>query len=127
MWRLDKWKKLFAARWTSAALAQIVVRGLALQAGRFGRDLARSVGRRCGDLAPSWREWPGAMWRLQFVFSSGDPGEDLLKLGAGRALRRLLHDGAVGIQRIDGPNHSFTPLWSQEALTAALENALDVR
>jgi len=63
---------------------------------------------------------------LQFVFSSGDPARTCSSLARVGRFGGCCTTGAshTADRR---PNHSFTPLWSQEALTAALENALDVR
>ena len=56
-----------------------------------------------------------------------DPGEDLLRTGAGSALAPLVRRGQLRISRIEGPNHAFTPVWTRDVLTDVLESELDVR
>src|SRR5262249_51970302 len=102
-WQLDKWKKLFSGKVNVGSVAQGLARRAVLQAGRLGRDLARSVGLPVkDDLGAELEAVARRGVALEFVFSSGDPGEDLLALGAGWTLRQLLNDGRVAIQRIVG-------------------------
>ena len=61
-----------------------------------------------------------------FVFSGDDPGLDNLEGLLGKRLA-LVGDRVadhVGWQVIDGPDHTFTPLWAQAQLSAALEQLL---
>lgn len=87
-------------------------------------SVARRVSRRIGL---PWREDLGAELEavrkrgvaLRFVFASADPGLPLLRAQGGGPARR------VGIDLIDGPDHTFTPLWSHAELIRVLGAALD--
>jgi pimeloyl-ACP methyl ester carboxylesterase len=54
------------------------------------------------------------------VFSGNDPGIDNLNEKVGASMRALKKRSSFTIETIDGPDHSFTPLWAQEALDAVL-------
>src|SRR5262249_22240090 len=58
--------------------------------------------------------------RVRFLFAGGEPGLDLLRNGAGSTVERLRKNGKLTIDIIDGPDHTFTPLWSHERIVAAL-------
>jgi hypothetical protein len=62
---------------------------------------------------------------MRFVFAAGDPGLALLREQGGAAVSTLLERGQLSIERIDGPDHTFTPLWSHAALATVLTAALD--
>jgi alpha-beta hydrolase superfamily lysophospholipase len=62
--------------------------------------------------------------RLQFVFADHDPGQELLNTLGGRAVRRLQARGLIGIQTIEGADHTFTDRSRRALLVAALERAL---
>ncbi|MEZ4439151.1 MAG: alpha/beta hydrolase [Polyangiaceae bacterium] len=58
------------------------------------------------------------------VFSSNDPGIDNLNATVGAGLDRLSRRPNFSIAVIDGPDHSFTPLWAQHELAAVLTDHL---
>ncbi|HXI57272.1 MAG TPA: alpha/beta fold hydrolase [Polyangia bacterium] len=62
------------------------------------------------------------------VFCSGDPGLDNIQAHLGRGLRRLGSagqlQGKVKMDVIEGPDHTFTPLWSHPQLMDLLTNQL---
>lgn len=125
--RLATWKKLFTGKVDVSGFAQVIARRVAFLAGGIVRDVARRVGRPMADdlgveLQSAARRGIG----MRFVFATGDPGEDLLRAQAGSSVRRLLREGRVSIRRIDGPNHTFTPVWSHGVLAEALEEELEV-
>jgi alpha-beta hydrolase superfamily lysophospholipase len=62
--------------------------------------------------------------RLQFVFADHDPGQELLSTLGGRVFRRLCARGLIGIQTIEGADHTFTDRSRRLLLVAALEQAL---
>jgi len=126
--RLTTWKKLFTGKVDVTGFAQVMARRVAFLAGGILRDLARRVGRPMAeDLGVELQTAARRGIGMRFVFATGDPGEDLLRSQAGSSVRRLLREGRLSIRRIDGPNHTFTPVWSHAVLTEALEEELDVR
>jgi len=54
------------------------------------------------------------------VFSSNDPGIDNLNEKVGASMGALKKRASFTIETIEGPDHSFTPLWSQEDLDRVL-------
>jgi hypothetical protein len=127
MFRLEKWKKLFTGRVDLGAFVRIMGRRAGLKSGALARNIARSLGRpMADDLGAELTDVVRRGVAVDFLFSAGDPGEDLLKVEAGWTLPSLLRDRSIRIQRIVGPNHTFTPVWSHAALTQALEAALKV-
>ena len=54
------------------------------------------------------------------VFSSNDPGIDNLNETVGASMGALTKRSTFTIETIEGPDHSFTPLWSQEDLQRVL-------
>ncbi|HVT38148.1 MAG TPA: alpha/beta hydrolase [Gemmatimonadaceae bacterium] len=124
----EKWKKLLSGKVDLGAVLHVAARhGASLAAGWF-RDIARAVGRPVpDDLGAELEAVARRNVALRFVFVAGDPGEELLRVGGGSALRSLLRRQLVHIQRIDGPDHTFTPVWSHDTLIATLESALEMR
>lgn len=126
--RLDKWKKLFSGKVDLRGVTDIVSRRVAQQAGTLVRDMARAAGRPFdNDLGVELEAIDRRGIALHFVFATGDPGEDLLRTQSGSALGRLVRRGRVGLRRIEGPNHTFTAVWSRVVLTRVLEEQLGIR
>jgi dienelactone hydrolase len=121
----DKWKKVLRGEVDVVAVAKKVGRHAATLAAARARDLSRKVGF-------AWREDLGAELEaiakrkvdLRFVFASDDPGLPLLRTQAGSALPALLAQKKLRISMIDGPDHTFTPVWSHAALARALDKEL---
>jgi hypothetical protein len=64
--------------------------------------------------------------RVRFVFADGEPGEALLRTGAGWALRPLEAAGQVRVSMLHGPDHTFSARWAQEALARILDAELEI-
>lgn len=62
-----------------------------------------------------------------FVFAGGDPGIDNLNEKVGTAMQALTKRSNFTIETIDGPDHSFTPLWAQDDLDRVLVGHLKRR
>lgn len=100
----------------------------------WGRDATRGAalaltGR--GDEAWHRRELLGALDSLRArgvpirtVFSGGDPGIQYLEHHLGHDYRSTLEAHGMAVEVIDGPDHTFRPLWSHDLLRAALERLL---
>jgi pimeloyl-ACP methyl ester carboxylesterase len=126
--QLEKWKKFFSGKVNVREFAAVTARRTASLAARRIRDIARRVGRPLADdLGAELESIAQRKVAVRFVFATGDPGEPLLELQAGSSLARLLRNGRLRIQRVDGPDHSFTPVWSHEVLAAILDMELDLR
>lgn len=61
---------------------------------------------------------------IRFVFSLGDPGESLLRSGAGSALSSLARSGKLSIAHLPGCDHSLSMSWMRRLLWRELDRAL---
>ena len=128
LFKLDKWRKLFTGKVDVVEFAQVVARRSVSTVGGWSRDVARSVGHPVADdLGVELEALSRRDVSIAFVFSAGDPGEDLLRVQGGASLRKLVRARRVRIHRIEGPNHTFTPTWSHPLVTATLEGELGIR
>ena len=119
-----------AAKWTKLLRGQVAVREVADTVLRFAgarlREGVREGARLVGwplrdDLAQELTRLAGRRVPVRFVFSVGDPGEALLRRGAGRTLGRLARRGALSVTHVPDCDHSFSRAWMREALWSALD------
>ena len=114
---LQSWKKVLRREVRLEPVVQVVLRHAASRATRYIRDAARAAGRPLPeDLGADLNLIAGRGARVRFVFAAGDPGEDLLRLQGGSAVGHLRRKGALSVDVIDGPDHTFTPVWSHSIL-----------
>jgi alpha-beta hydrolase superfamily lysophospholipase len=108
-------------RWLKLLRGEVsLVYALSVMAGRlgvvftqFGREIARAMGARLtDDLAYELRRASHHTAALQFIFSTTDPGEGMLRGQAGRTVDRLSKSRQLQIDRLDRADHIFT---SQDA------------
>jgi alpha-beta hydrolase superfamily lysophospholipase len=124
---LGSWRKLARGEVHVAAAMRNLVR---YAAGRL-LDGTRHISRRIGlplrgDLGVELEAVARRGIAQRFVLASGDPGLTLLRHQGGAVVTELRKRGALAIDIIEGPNHTFTPLWSQAALCAVLTSALAI-
>jgi alpha-beta hydrolase superfamily lysophospholipase len=122
-------------KWKRVLTGQVRVKLVAKQVMRHSLDRART---RAGRILDRWRGPRALVDDLDvniaelarrgvdqcFVFTKGDPGERLLAEQAGSALPTLEREGVLAVEVIDGPDHTFTPVWSHEPLVATLSKAI---
>jgi hypothetical protein len=117
-----KWKKLLRGQVALREVADTVLRMAGARLREGTREGARLVGWPLQeDLAQELTRLAGRGVRVRFVFSVGDPGEALLRRGAGRALGRLTRRGALSVTHVADCDHSFSRAWMREALWGALD------
>jgi alpha-beta hydrolase superfamily lysophospholipase len=123
---VEAWKKLFRQGIDVRAAAKTIARFAAGRLrGRF-QELARRFGVKVGDdLVHELTTITGKRIPLRFVFSAGDPGIALLRTHGGPAVDKLRREGQLSIEIIEGPDHTFTPLWSHHVLASTLAAHLD--
>lgn len=122
---LEKWKKLLRGDVNLRILGGIVSRYTRSRVTARARDLSRRLGR-------PWKhdfiaELDGLTRRKidqRFIFANDDPGQQLLQEQGANALQDLQRRGALAIEVIDGPDHTFTQLWSHEPLMTILTTAI---
>ncbi|MEW6703569.1 MAG: alpha/beta fold hydrolase [Pseudomonadota bacterium] len=120
----QRWRKLLRGEVNLRRLGSLLSRRLAQLVLRRARDVARWLHLPLReDLARELRQVVHAGTQLHFVFSTSDPGEELLRTEAGIAATRLLRDGALSIDRIEDADHTF----STEAARGRVVEVLSAR
>jgi alpha-beta hydrolase superfamily lysophospholipase len=113
-----KWMKLLRGGISLPDVFRLVVaRARTVAAARLGA-LFRAVGAgsRRGTLAADLPRLVLSGTDVFMLFSARNPGLDHIDLHARRQVRRLAGRPNFQIEVIEGPDHTFTPLWSQERL-----------
>jgi len=82
---------------------------------RIPRDAARG-----SEVARAFDKLGARGADVLIVFSGGDPGINNLNETIGSSMASLTKRPSFTVETIPGPDHSFTPLWSQEALDQVL-------
>lgn len=115
------WLKLLRGKVKVDALVQILTRRAVAIAETSAREIARRVGHPLpDDLGAELESVAKRRVPMHFVFASGEPGLELLETQGGGTARRLRARGQITVDVIEGPDHTFTPLWAQEALAGVL-------
>jgi alpha-beta hydrolase superfamily lysophospholipase len=124
--RADKWLKAIRGGVDVREFAMVMTNRLGDRARRSGRELLRTLGAQVeDDLAAELSGIVRRGVRLRFVFSVGEPGEALLRAGAGRTLTKLQATGALSISHLANCDHSLTSTWMQEFAWSQLYPTLD--
>jgi alpha-beta hydrolase superfamily lysophospholipase len=127
MFQMEKWKKLLTGGVDFRAIAAVAGRHGASVAAGWSRNVGRSVGLALtDDVGTELRAATRQGTRVRFVFADGEPGEALLRTGAGWALRPLEAAGQVRVSMLHGPDHTFSARWAQEALARILDAELEI-
>ena len=122
----DKWKKLARGEVRILPVVQVLVRRFIDLLGGFVTNLRRALRfPPKDDLGSEIRRVVGRDTALRFLFSSGDPGESLLRTGAGWVLPRLARSGRVPISHLSGCDHSLSSAWMHELLWRELVRGLE--
>lgn len=108
---LASWGKLVSGQVDLRQLSGVLWRHLHTALAKPVRAAARAAGRPFReDLPTELEQAVAAGIDLQFVFSDGDPGLELLRQGGGRSMRHLRARGALSVTVIPGADHTFTDL-----------------
>lgn len=85
---------------------------------RTAKVLARLPGAaaRGSDVARAFDAMCARGVDVLIVFAANDPGIDNLNVKVGASMRALTKRPNFTVTTIDGPDHSFTPIWAQEEL-----------
>ena len=115
------WRKLLAGRVNMKNLARVLTSGVRSRIMGPLRALARAVGRPLEDDLPTeLRSVLNASIDLQFVFSVGDPGLQLLQAQGGATARSL----QSRLTLVEDANHTFTDLPTRRRLLQVLVEKL---
>ncbi|MEZ4414013.1 MAG: alpha/beta hydrolase [Gemmatimonadales bacterium] len=123
--RLDKWLKLLRGQVKLRPILEVLAHRAADRATGLVRNLRRAIGLPpAEDLGRELEEVVARGTALRFVFSVGDPGEALLRVGAGWVLPRLERSGQVPIAYLPDCDHSLSASWMHELLWQELTGGL---
>jgi alpha-beta hydrolase superfamily lysophospholipase len=122
---VEKWKKLLRGEVRVRAAVQTVARHAAGRVAKRARDVSRR-------LNMPWKDDIGVVLESmakrsisqRYIFAREDPGNQLLHDGGGSAVITLRKTGALAIDIIEGPDHTFTPVWSHQPLLDLLHTAI---
>ncbi|WP_394827908.1 serine aminopeptidase domain-containing protein [Pendulispora albinea] len=121
-----KWRKLARGEVNIRAAVRTIARHTTARMVDRARHLSRQMGLPLpGDLGAELESVARRGVDMRFVLATGDPGLSLLRMQGGAVVRKLRSRGALSIAVIDGPDHTFTPLWSHAALGTVLTAALE--
>jgi pimeloyl-ACP methyl ester carboxylesterase len=122
---LASWKKLLRGQVHLDVASRVLRKRLV--------DLAESQRRRISrglriplpnDLATELRAIAKRKIPIHFVISEGEPVREMLAEHGGSAVNDLERSGALTIETVTGPDHSFTAVWTHRVLQGLLERVL---
>jgi len=122
----EAWRKLIAGKVDLLAIATVLGQRAGSTLNHQLRAVTRLFGKPHPEDLPTELRRAAAATQLQFVFSEGDPGTELLRHGAGFTERRLRERGQLLVTTVAGADHTFTDLSTRRALVAVLTEALRV-
>jgi pimeloyl-ACP methyl ester carboxylesterase len=109
LFSIQPWLKLVRGDVDLRRLSAVIWRRLLQSLAGHGRDLARFAGIPLrDDLARELQQATKRQIGLHFVFSEGEPGEDLLRTQGGLLVDKLCRTGVIDIHRIAQADHTFT-------------------
>jgi hypothetical protein len=122
------WRKLLTGRVNIANLARVLARTARARSLGPIRSIARLLGRPLPeDLPTELRSALRAAVDLQFVFSVGDPGLELLRGQGGATARHLQDRQQIGVSLIEDADHTFTDLAARQSLVRVLVDKIGAR
>jgi dienelactone hydrolase len=128
IFKLASWMKLLRGHVHVAAFLQLIFRRLLSLIEHHLRNFARRIGRPLAhDLGIELELIAAHGIRIDFLFAEGDPGIDLLRLQGGSTIRRLRAQNCLQVHVIDGPDHTFTPMWSHAPLIDRLTSIINAQ
>ncbi len=127
LFSLEPWRKLLRGEVDVLHVAALLASRARQRMAHAGRELARllHVPLR-NDLAGELARATADAAVLHFVFSENEPGEDLLRGLAGRAVDRLQRQRRLHLHRLDDTDHTFTGEAARERLVALMETLFEV-
>jgi alpha/beta superfamily hydrolase len=119
--RLASWSKLMSGQVDLRQLGGVLWQRLRTALAKPLRAAARACGRPFpDDLASELKQAAAAGIGLQFVFSDGDPGFEMLRQGGGGSVRRMRARDELTVSVIPAADHTFTDLKARATLIDVL-------
>jgi alpha/beta superfamily hydrolase len=126
MLSLDWWRRLLTGQVNVWYLTKLFAKRIGLSVESTLRNAARTLRIRLpNDLGWELETIAARGVRIVFVFSRGEPGIDLLRMQAGKSLKRLGERYSMHI--IDGADHVFSKLGPRTELEKILSDELYAR
>jgi alpha/beta superfamily hydrolase len=123
---IASWRKLLSGQVDLRQLSQVLWRHLRVALATPVRAAARAAGRPFPDDLPTeLRHAAAAGISLQFVFSDGDPGFELLCQQGGGSARRMQARDELTVSVIAAADHTFTDLKARAALIDVLTRKVE--
>lgn len=118
IWNRDNWRKLLRGKIETETIVWAIDRQRHLLGVRLSNLLPHGSARpRSFNLGSALQTVFEKQIDTLLVYSRDDPGLDYLRAHLGRRLSWLQSRPDFRLQIIDGPDHTFTPVWSQERLS----------
>jgi alpha-beta hydrolase superfamily lysophospholipase len=114
--RLSSWMKLLSGRVDLPELAQVLARRADAVARKQIRAIARLLRIQLRDDLPTELLSAVNKTDLQFVFAANDPGVELLRDQGGGTAQRLRVRNRIGVELLEGADHTFTDLAARMTL-----------
>ncbi|HEX4337007.1 MAG TPA: alpha/beta fold hydrolase [Polyangiaceae bacterium] len=116
----DVWVRLVQGDVNVSTIAQ----GLLQKSWERARHRVSSLLSGESDVARGFRALLGRSTNVFLVFSADDGGRDVIDAHLGTNGDRLRRERGFRLEVIDGTDHTFSPLWSQEVLLSLLTSHL---
>ncbi|MEO5689607.1 MAG: alpha/beta hydrolase [Burkholderiaceae bacterium] len=126
LFALEPWRKLLRGEVDLHLIAGLLVRRVRQRLANSGRDLARLLNLPLrNDLAGELTRATADGGVVHFVFSENEPGEDLLRGLAGRAVGRLVRQRRLHLHRLDDADHTFTGEAARERVAVLMDTLFE--
>ncbi len=117
LFSVDKWKKVLRGGVNLRSVFNVVsARAMGVVKARLARFSAEPKDEGRGAFAGEFEKLCKRGTDVFMVFSTKDPGLDYLNLHAMREIEALAGNPKFKFVEISGPDHTFTPMWSQVEL-----------
>ena len=125
LFSLDKWKKVLRGGVNLRSVFNVVsARAVGVVKARLSRFAPKVKEDDRGAFAAEFEKLCNRGTDVFMVFSTKDPGLDYLNLHAKREIEALSGNPKFKFVEIGGPDHTFTPIWSQVDLEARIRERL---
>lgn len=126
--REETWSRLLRGQvnW-KGILSALTVRGLKRVRASLQQGIERLINERLREnkILSNFKTLLSRQIQMLLIYSQEDPGLDELTLHAGEDARLLRSYRNFRFELIDGPDHTFTPVWSQRRLTEMIAAYLE--
>ncbi len=123
---LESWRKLLRGDVRVAGIAALLLKRAGQSLASAGREVARLLRLPLrDDLALELARATAKGGVVHFVFSDDEPGEDMLRGQAGRAVGRLERAGRLALHRVVDADHTFTGEGARERVAALMDTVLE--